>query len=290
MIMEWKVAPSFQNGTITQVDKEAHKALVVETCPRCGGSGMYIIPGIFTGTCFACNGFGKLSKWVKAYTEEEYDKYIAAREKAREAKRQKELARLAELEKNSDENKKARLTEFGFDAENPMVYLVVGKNSYEIKDELKRRGGRYNAAFGWYFNAPTEVPEGFKLASVKWDDVYDWFPKSCRMELKENAKEVADAAKMQLVEPSTSEFMGSIKERLYELKARCTGRREFDGAYGHTNIYTFSVDGNTLVWMTSANKPIEPDNNYLLTGTVKNHKVYDGEKQTYLSRCIVTVA
>lgn len=287
--MEWKVAPSYQSWTLVKVDEDVKKAFVTCECGRCNGSGMYIIPPHFVGTCFKCNGIGKESKWVKAYTPEQYDKYIAAQERAKENKRKKEEERIQNLKDNSEENKKELLQKFGFDVENPCIYLVVGKDTYGIKDELKSRGGRYNAAFGWYFNSFNEVPEGYQLVPVEFDKVYDWNPMTKSISLKEDAKEIADEAKMS-VASCNSEFIGEKGERLRQLKVLCTSRREFDSAYGGGYIYTFSLDGNILVWLTSANKPIEPNNTYILTGTVKKHEVYEGEKQTYLNRCIVTAA
>jgi hypothetical protein len=47
---------------------------------------------------------------------------------------------------------------------------------------------------------------------------------------------------------------------------------------------------NVLTWFCSG-KGIDPDievgDEVLLTGTVKDHKEYNGVKQTYLNRCIV---
>jgi len=72
--MEWKVAPTYQSWTIEKVDEDSHKAYVSTPCWKCGGSGQYA----WFGVCFKCNGAGKETKWVKAYTPEQYDKYIIA--------------------------------------------------------------------------------------------------------------------------------------------------------------------------------------------------------------------
>ena len=64
--MTWMVAPSYAHATIKKVDENAHKAYIEEVCDKCGGSGIY---GWF-GTCFRCNGGGRLGQWVKAYTPE----------------------------------------------------------------------------------------------------------------------------------------------------------------------------------------------------------------------------
>ena len=179
----WKVAPSYEKANIVKVDEENHKALIVETCGRCGGSGMYIIPPVFSGTCFACNGAGKISKWVKAYTEKEYETYILSQERVRERKRQKEAERIQSLKDNSEKNKAELLTKWGFDVENPLVWLVTGKDTYAIKDELKELGCKFNPALGWWATQPKDIPVNYGMVSISFDKVYDWFPMVKKFEL-----------------------------------------------------------------------------------------------------------
>lgn len=284
--MEYKVAPSYQSWQIDKIDENAHKAHIINKCWKCGGSGLYA----WFGECFACNGSGYQSKWVKMYTPAEYEKYIAAQEKAKAKRAEKAEEKRKALENNSEANKAALLEKFGFDPSNPMIYLVAGGNTYEIKNELKERGGRYNAAFNWYFTKETEVPEGYELVAVNFDDVYEWLPMVKRIELKENAKEVADAAKAQIKPRSNSEFIGNIKERLRDLQVTLTDARAVSSAYGTSIMFTFTQGENILTWFTSC--PPDADkaivgHNYLLTGTVKDHKLYNGVKQTYLNRCIL---
>ena len=117
-----------------------------------------------------------------------------------------------------------------------------------------------------------------------------WFPQAKRLELKENAKEVAEAARASVATESKSEFVGEIKERLRDLKVTLTNARAVSSAYGESIMFTFQQGENIFVWFTSC--PPDEDaavvgNHYLLTGTVKAHKVYDGVKQTYLNRCIL---
>ena len=286
--MKFFVAPSYETWTIDRVDEEARKALVVTRCDHCGGTGAYIIPGVFTGVCFKCNGAGHLSKWVKAYTDDEYIKYLKTQERARERKEVKRQEKMAELDANSEANKLALLEKFGF--ENPAYVYLISGNTYEIKDYIKERGGRYNPALNWYFTSEVEVPEGYELVKVAVDELYDWMPRVKRLELKDNAKEIAAAARASVAPESKSEFIGDIKQRLRGLKVVLTGARAVSSPYGESIMFTFKQDENVLVWFTSC--PPDADkavvgNEYLLTGTVKDHKVYNGEKQTYLNRCIL---
>ena len=96
--MEWKVAPSYKYAKIVAIDEENHKAQIEEKCDRCGGSGImaarvengHIVPiPVDGGICYKCWGEGKIRKWVKAYTEEEMDKYLAAQERAKQKKAEK---------------------------------------------------------------------------------------------------------------------------------------------------------------------------------------------------------
>lgn len=293
---KWMVAPSYANAEILKVDEKAKKAYIREKCPRCGGLGFIVsrvengqmipIP-VDGGICYKCNSEKYINKWVKAYTEEEMDKYLATQERAKERKAEKaELERQEKLNK-SKENQEALLAKWGYDVENPLIWLVGGGSTYEIKDQLKEMGCKFNPAFGWYSARPIDVPTGYGMVSINFYDAYVWYPLSTRFELKDNAKEIADAAKATLEPESHSEYIGEIKERLRDLKVILTAVRSFDGFYGTSFLYTFSCGENILVWITSSCKDIEIGDEIFLTGTVKEHSVYKGVKQTKLSRCII---
>lgn len=293
---EWKVAPSYKYAKIVSVDEANRKAYIEEVCDRCGGSGIiasrvengHIVPiPVDGGVCYKCYGEGKIHKWVKAYTEEEMNKYLASQERARTRKAEKaELERQEKLNK-SKENQEELLAKWGYDVENPLIWLIGGGSTYEIKDQLKEEGCKFCPSLGWYNNHKYEVPEGYSLVSINFYDVYTWFPLSKRFELKDNAKEIADAALASLEPESHSEYLGEIKERLRDLKVTLTASRSFEGFYGTSFIYTFMCDENVLVWMTSSCKDIEVGEEVFLTGTVKSHEEYKGVKQTKLSRCII---
>ena len=294
--MEWKVAPSYQHMKIKVVNEETHKALVEGKCDRCGGLGFIVarvennqpipIP-VDGGVCYKCNGSGLESKWVKAYTEDEYVKYEAAQERAKakriEAAKRKQEEKLAK----SEENRKALLTKWGYDPENPLIWLVGGGSTFEIKDWLKEQGCKFCRELGWYSCKPLDVPEGYGMVSINFMDVYDWYAPSERFEIKDEAKEIAEAALRTLEPESHSEYVGEIKERLRDLCVTLTAVRTFDGYYGTTFIYTFDYNENVLVWMTSSYKEIEVGDEVFLTGTVKEHSEYKGVKQTKMSRCII---
>ena len=288
--MEWKVAPSYENYRIVSVDEDAKKAVVECQCDRCGGSGMYIIPRAFQGTCFACGGAGVIRKRVKAYTTDEYEKYLATQTRAKERKAEKRAAEIAKLQEESEANLRVALEEAGYETEHPQIWLVIGENTYAIKDTLKGLGCKYKPEFGWYCTHTVDVPADYNIVPVPFDEVCDWNPVTKRISVKENAKEVADAAKAKAMPKSNSEFIGEVKQRLRDLHVMLTGCRTIETYYGISLVYTFKMGDNVLTWFCSG-KGIDPDievgDVVLLTGTVKEHKEYNGVKQTYLNRCIV---
>lgn len=277
--MEYRVAPSYEKAKILKIDPETRTALISEKCDRCGGSGEFYV----WGTCFKCMGAREITKTVKIYTPEEYNRYIAAQERARQRRADAEAARKQALIDASEENKKIFLKEKGYDPENPLVYIVYGENTFTIKDFLKEQGGFFTKVTGWYFSHPIELPESYSFITIPFDEIFEWVP----LTKKTNIKEDAETAILNHTPQSKSEYVGEIKERLHDLHVTLVHLHTTQGYYGVTYIYTFKDGDNTLIWMTSADKDIEEGDSILLTGTVKSHDVYKGEKQTKLSRCII---
>ena len=288
--MKWEVAPSYKDYTVISVDEDARKAVVETQCDRCGGSGMYIIPRVFQGTCFTCGGAGRIRKRVKAYTPDEYEKYLASQARAKERKAEKRAAEIAKLQEESEANFHIALEKAGYEVENPQIFVVIGENTYAVKDELKELGCKYKAEFGWYCTHSVDVPVNYGMVGIPFDQVCEWDPITKKIYVKEGAKEVADAAKNAAAPKSNSEFIGEVKQRLRDMVVTYIGCRAIDTFYGTSLLYTFKLDDNVLTWFCSG-KGIDPEieegDIVLLTGTVKDHKEYNGIKQTYLTRCIV---
>ena len=288
--MEWKVAPSYENYRIVSVDEDAKKAIVEGQCDRCGGSGMYIIPRVFQGTCFTCGGAGVIRKRVKAYTPDEYEKYLANQARAKERKAEQRAAEVAKLEEESEANLRIALEADGYDVEYPQIFVVIGENTYAVKDELKELGCKYKPEFGWYCTHAVDVPVNYGMVGIPFDQVCEWNPVAKKIFIKDGAKEIADAAKNEAAPKSNSEFIGDIKQRLRDMEVVYTNCRTIESYYGVSLVYTFKLGDNVLTWFCSG-KGIDPDieigETVLLTGTVKDHKEYNGVKQTYLNRCIV---
>lgn len=284
--MTWMVAPSYAHATIVKVNEDERKALVKETCDKCGGSGTYA----WFGTCYRCMGAGYLTKWVKAYTPEEYEQYIKNQARAKERKAEKKAAEKLALEQASEDNKRIFLAENGYDVEKPLVWLVYGDDTYSIKDQLKELGCRFKPELGWYASQPVDIPAGYGMTSIPFDDVFNWKCHIKKALIKEGAKEVADAAKQACMpkSASASEYVGEEKERLRDLHVILEGSRTVESYYGTSILYTFKMGDNVLTWFCSGaglSDDIEKGDTILLTGTVKKHQIYNGVKQTVLNRC-----
>ena len=299
---KWMVAPSYAHATIVKVDEENKKAYIRSVCDRCGGRGYYaigtcngqpVLSPVDGGVCYQCGGNGVIEKWVKAYTEKEYEQYMATRERSKQRKIDKQNERIKELENNSEINMRTKLADLGYDIDNPKVYVVIGvnfKTTYEIKDFLKENGCKFNPSLGWYNVKNFDLPEDYHFIIFPVFDLFDWNCYTCSLDIKDSAKETVKTAYHNFLAANTtpSEYVGELKERLRDLNVIVCGSRFIDSRYGTSTIYTFKYNDNILVWITSSSKyDLQIGDHLLLTGTVKDHKEYNGTKQTYLSRCLI---
>lgn len=81
-----------------------------------------------------------------------------------------------------------------------------------------------------------------------------------------------------------SEYVGKVKDRI-DVELRLVMTRVFEGFYGPSKMYKFlDSDGNIFVWFTGS-ADLEEGETYRGKGTVKEHKEYNGQKQTIITRC-----
>lgn len=110
-------------------------------------------------------------------------------------------------------------------------------------------------------------------------------------------RDIEETARVERVirERAESNFIGKVGEKL-TVALKVTGQTNFSSQYGTTYLYKMAdKNGNVVVWMASSyNDALEAnltDNKngketFLnVTGTVKEHKVYQNTKQTVLTRC-----
>lgn len=256
-------------------------------CPKCGGKGY--LPGyeyIEGGVCFMCGGSGRGSRQVIVRTEEYAQKLFETRlEKAR---------------KTAGERNAKYLQSRGFSVEG-FSWIVMGK-TFEIKDQLKAAGAKFDDAFGWHFDHEvTEFPtvrvsiedpiHSLDIEGEEFTETLAWYandgtlcfaanwPIACHIKgLRE--KWEADHA------PAT-EWIGDVKDKL-DLKVKLVRRGSYETMYGTTYVYTFEdAEGHQLIWKTVNWLEHETGAHVTLTGTIKAHSEYKGIKQTELTRCKV---
>lgn len=83
---------------------------------------------------------------------------------------------------------------------------------------------------------------------------------------------------------NSSEYVGQVKQRL-ELNVTCKKIFGYDTEFGYKQVFTFNDEnGNELVWKTTSCPEIAEGDELTIKGTIKEHYIYDGVKQTSISR------
>lgn len=278
-------------GTLVRTDKNGTKIYNGSVkCPRCGGKGYLSYYGhVENGVCFKCEGNGSFPKEIKVYTPEYAKKLEEKREKAR-------------LKKEQEEEKKMRM-QFekwklwnGFSAEG-VTYLFLG-NTYEIKDELKTLGARFDFSAGWHIGHPVE---GYETVMVKAEDTVKmdasgngiWKSKEYFDELKK-----AEYNRLHPVEAEkASHYVGKVGDT-FESTVTLVNSYNYETSYGFREtvmtIYVMEDEsGNKLVWKTSGaltvdDEPVLKGETISIKGKIKEHSTYRDEEQTILTRCKAT--
>ena len=168
------------------------------------------------------------------------------------------------------------------------MWIVLG-NTFEIKEELKTAGARFDPRFFWHFD---HKDNGYPCIRISIEDVaeksfidvwqfHEYIWEYIEDLLKKNA-------------PKTeSQYVGNVGEK-FEGSVILTSIHTYETHftyYGELNyIYKFEdSNGNTIIWKTS-NRDLEEGKTYLLTGKIKEHSEYKGDKQTILTRCKIAEA
>lgn len=289
---KWFVAPSYA-GNSTQIGKayEENGKMYIKIkmpCPRCGATGHYSYNPMDGDVCYECMGKKFVTKTVRAYTEKEYNRMQAANERARAKREAEREAKARDLVDNANKYKHEVALKLGF-GEDEKAYLVYGDDTFAIKDRLKELGARFDPTLKWFFSKEVELPEGYKLCAMDFNELYNYNPQNKWAEFKEDAKAIVSRRIAELKGPSTSKFYPAAeKERIHNITARVEKIHGFEGVYGYTAVYTLVSQDYVFVWMTSkCNLDISVGDTVDLTGTIKKFDEYMGIKNTYLTRCII---
>lgn len=168
-----------------------------------------------------------------------------------------------------------------------ITYSIYGEDTYSIKEWLKEQGCKFHPLLKWHTPKAIELPAGYGLIPFKFEDIFEWDESQQTAYYYESAKEMIDRKIKEAEGPSLSEFHGVVGERLRHVTAIYKSTRGFSGNYGWTNIHTFQIGEDVLVWFTQVDLDLEKGCIIDLSATVKKHEEFRGVKTTQLSRCIV---
>lgn len=295
------VADSYKNmEVVSEPFKNENGKMVVNVkckCDRCSGlgfivsyveNGHYIPIPVDNGVCYKCGGAKMITKTVRAYTEKEYNSLQKAKERAAQKREEAAAAKEKEALENAAEYKHKVALKLGF-GEDEKAYLVYGDDTFAIKDKLKELGARFDPTLKWFFSEKVELPEGYKLCAMSFDELYNYNPRTKWAEFKEDAKATVSRRIAELKGPSTSEFYPGVeKERIRNITAKVDSIRGFEGMYGYTFVYTFTSGNYVFVWMTAkSDLNLAVGEIVDLTGTIKKFDEYMGVSQTHLTRCSI---
>lgn len=104
------------------------------------------------------------------------------------------------------------------------------------------------------------------------------------MEREEERKLREQKKKEEQERRGASQYIGTVGEKLEVDVDSFSVLTSFSTQWGITIIYKFVSDGNTIIWKTSSELPETVSH---ISGRVKEHSEFNGEKQTVLTRCKV---
>lgn len=181
----------------------------------------------------------------------------------------------------------------GFNKEG-VTYVITGGNTFEIKDTLKAMGCKFSSLLKWH-SPERIVLEGFKLVSFTFDELYSWMPMDKNVMACETAKTIVKEKLSPFTAANTilasnlmnAEWLGEVGDRLRKIPAKIVGKKEISNQNGRFTLFTFETGNSVLCWFTSSTRFEQVGDEILLSATVKSHRVYEGQKQTYVTRCLM---
>ena len=259
-----------------------------EQCAACRGSGT--IRENTRGNrkiCKKCGGTGYIELESKEYTPEyaavlEQRRAIRAIEKEEEQRQKK-----AEWVK---EEKEKLLRKTGFNEEG-FIWLFCG-NTYENRDKIKELGGKYSPVLGWHIDHEIE---GWKMQKVAAEEVLTitecsvGFDINKCVEIKKEIKGTQDNISY-IGNPGdkivvNAKFVKSIPLRNRRIPS-------FIPADKYLHIFEDTED-RKYVWITGCEAftdkgSLSEGDSIVLSGTIKENCVHNGEPETRLIRCKLT--
>ncbi|GCD12615.1 hypothetical protein [Clostridium tagluense] len=262
---------------------------VEETCDRCGGAGFHIGNGWehYNGSaCFKCDGKKYIRTNRRILTDKEKQYKETARLKRETKAKETEFAdRMKRIERMNSDDKKS----VGFVTDT--IYIILDENSFDIKEELKLQGARWNNSFrSWIFLEGNENIEKYITKRVNYLEVAD-ICLSYEGDTVERVSfeyatlcEYVENAKRELL--GDTEYIGTIADKI-EIKITLENVFSYDTQYGTMRISIFKDEkGNFLKWNSKTTLDLEIGEVAIIKGTIKAHEEYGTtkQKQTVLTR------
>ena len=180
-------------------------------------------------------------------------------------------------------------------ANGAMINYAFKIKGYKVVDveegfvsELKANGAKFNYTLGWHFDHAVENAIKVNINTICHTDMFGAYTG-----YNDNANEVIETLKNEAT-PKTGEYVGTVGDKL-NIKVTLTAVHTYYTNFtyrGECNyIFVFTDDnGNFYVWKTASYQDIEEGNNYILSGKIKEHKEYKGNRQNVLTRCKINAA
>lgn len=275
------VAKSYENKTIVgEPFMQDGKMYVRVTgiCSRCGGSGNYSYNPLHGTTCFKCGGSGKESMVVRWYTDAQRAAMDRAAEKRQAAKTIKQEARRI---------KYSARNALGF---GDVGYITLFKGDSKVINDWAHETSpcrvRYNTLFQWFcpswLEMPKEIPDDIIPVKLTWDEVRDTSDdENLKIKSDDEVKKIVNTL---IGEPSASEYQGNVGDWL-EKDIKVVNNILVESNYGPTRLHIMEdANKNVYVWSTSS-KNLEIGTSGIMRMKVKDHRDYNGVKQTLVYYC-----
>lgn len=279
-----------ETRTLIRTDKNGTAYYnVVYPCFACRGTGYRPeYTHVEGGVCFECGGSGRCERTEKVYTEE----YL--QHKADLAERREERRRAAWTVEGA-------LEKMGYGEMIGVVTDTEGHTFYGADFEwlTKIAGCKYEkGCSGLLCDASRSVIEHaalpdtpkYLVVPVKWDELLEADYERCELRWKEKGARTAVKNHTYSFPPCPkfeSNFVGAVGDKV-NMTLRLARVSGFESCFGYTSVYTFEDDRhNKIVWKTGKSIGHEVGDVITVSGTIKEHNEYRGEKQTVLTRCKV---
>ena len=167
--------------------------------------------------------------------------------------------------------------------EKGLTYVYFPADSYEIRDTLKDAGFKFDKVLLWH--AP-EIPAGYedKVIEVKTSDIIE-FTAWGKGVFVNGAYKIIEQ-RIAAFDPKFSAWYGEVGQKFTDLPATLTSIHQVETRFGLSNLVKFTLEGGEeLNWWTTVTITAEVGSKVLISGTIKDHSEYKGDKVTLVTRC-----